>query len=95
MPVGPNAHHRAPWWQGGGNHGGLCLSPRGGVVWCGVRGGGRGSRPLREHEHFAVIDLLFRKDIRTSFRIYLNFRVGKACLDRSDGLYFIGNGDKE
>jgi len=94
MPVGLNAHHRARWWQGGGNHGGLCLSPRAGVVW--VWGAwGRGSRPLREHEHFAVIDLIFRKDIRTGFRIYLNFRVGKACLDRSDGLYFIGNGDKE
>ena len=60
-----------------------------------VRRLGRGSCPLREHEHFAVIDLIFRKDIRTGFRIYLNFRIGKACLDRSDGLYFVGNGDKE
>ena len=55
-----------------------------------------GSRPLRrDHEHLAVIDLIFRKDIRTGFRIYLNFRVGEARLDRSDGLVFVGNGDKE
>ena len=55
----------------------------------------RRSRPLREYEHFAVVDLIFRKDIRTGFRIYLNFRVGKARLDRSDGLGFVGDGDKE
>ena len=55
----------------------------------------RRSRPLREYEHFAVVDLIFRKDIRTSFRIYLNFRIGKARLDRSDGLGFVGDGDKE
>ena len=51
--------------------------------------------PLREHEHFAVVELIFRKDIRTGFRVYLNFRVWKARLDRSDGLDFVGNGDKE
>ena len=55
----------------------------------------RGSRPLREYEHFAIVDLIFRKDIRTGFRIYLNFRVGKARLDRSDSLDFVGDGDKE
>ena len=58
-------------------------------------GAAGGSRPLREHEHFAVIDLIFRKDIRTGFRIYLNFRVGKACSDRSECLCFVGNGNKE
>jgi hypothetical protein len=50
---------------------------------------------LREHEHFAVVDLILRKNIRTGFRVHLNFRVGKAHLDRSDGRDFVGNGDKE
>ena len=60
-----------------------------------VRRRGRGSRPRWEHEHFAVVDLIFRKDIRTGFRNYPNFRVGKARLDSSDGLNLVGNGDKE
>jgi len=38
---------------------------------------------------------MFRKDIRTGFRVYLNFRVGKAGLDRSNSLDFVGNGDKK
>jgi len=50
---------------------------------------------MREYEHFAVVDLMFRKHTRTGFRMYLNFRVGKARLDRSDGLNFVGDGDKE
>ena len=53
------------------------------------------SRPLWEHEHLAVNDLIFRKNIRTGFRIYLKFRVGKARLDCSEGLLFIWNGDKK
>src|SRR5579872_1737794 len=53
------------------------------------------SRSRRKHEHFAIVDLIFRKDIRTGFRIYLNFRVRKARLDRPDGLDFVGNSDKE
>lgn len=55
----------------------------------------RGSRSRREHEHFAIADLIFRKDIRTGFRLDLKFRVGKARSDRSDGLDLVGNGDKE
>jgi len=50
---------------------------------------------LWEHEHFAVIDLMFRKNIRTGFRVYLNFRVREARLHGSDSLDFIGNGDKK
>jgi len=42
-----------------------------------------------------VNDLIFRKNIRTGFRIYLKFRVGKARLDCSEGLLFIWNGDKK
>jgi hypothetical protein len=53
------------------------------------------SRSLRDHEHLAVADLVLSKNIRIGFRIYLNFRVGKARLDRSDGLDFVGNGDKK
>jgi len=55
----------------------------------------RGSRPLRDYEHFAIVDLIFRKDIRIGFRIYLNFRAGKARLDRSDSLDFVGDGELE
>jgi hypothetical protein len=53
------------------------------------------SRSIREHEHFTVADLILRKDIRTGFRIYLDVRVGKASLDRSEGFDFVGNTDKE
>jgi len=54
------------------------------------------SQFLREHNHFAVDDLIFRKKIRNGFRIYLlGFRVGKALLGRSESLGFIGNSDKE
>lgn len=52
-------------------------------------------RPLWKHEHFAVADLIFRKNVRTGFRVYLNFRVGKACFDCSDSLDFVGNGNKK
>lgn len=55
----------------------------------------RESHSRRKHEHFAVAHLIFRKDIRAGFRIYLNFRVWKARLDRPDGLDFVGNGDKK
>ncbi len=60
------------------------------------RGMGTACFPLLwEHEHFAVIDLMFRKNIRTGFRVYLNFRVREAHLHGSDSLDFIGNGDKK
>ncbi len=53
------------------------------------------SRPLWQHNHFAVADLMFRKDLRTGFRMYFNFCVRKARLDRLDRLDFVGNGDKK
>jgi hypothetical protein len=53
------------------------------------------SRPLWQHNHLAVADLMFRKDLRTGFRMYFNFRVRKARLDRLDRLDFVGNGDKK
>ena len=55
----------------------------------------RASRALWENEHFAVVELMFRKHIRTGFRLYLNFRVGKARLDCSNRVDFVGNGDKK
>src|SRR6185437_3315352 len=54
-----------------------------------------GSHTHREHEHFAVADLIFCKHIRTGFRLYLDFGVGKAGFDGLQGLGFIGNGDKK
>jgi hypothetical protein len=54
-----------------------------------------GSRPLGQHEHFALVDLIFRKAIRTGFRFYLNFRVGKTRLDCSGRLVFVWNGYKK
>jgi len=54
-----------------------------------------GVTTLREHKHFTVVDLIFRENMRTGFRIYLNLRVGKTCLDRSEGFDFVDNGDKE
>jgi hypothetical protein len=59
------------------------------------RGWRHNSRPVWEHEHLTVNDLIFRKNIRTGFRIYLKFRVGKARLDCLEGLLFIWNGDKK
>ncbi len=55
----------------------------------------RGSHGLWEHEHFAMVDLIFRKHIRTGFRKYLNFRIGKARSDCPDGFDLVGNGDKK
>lgn len=55
----------------------------------------RCSRFRRQHEHFAIIDLIFRKNIWAGFRIYLNFRVRQARLDCSDGLGLIGNSNEE
>lgn len=48
-----------------------------------------GSRFLREHDHFAVDDLIFRKKLRGGFRSLLDFRVGKALFDRSDSVVFV------
>ena len=54
-----------------------------------------GSRPVGEHEHFSLVDLIFRKDIRAGFRFYLDFRVGKTRLDSSDRFVFVRNGYKK
>src|SRR6185312_9649351 len=54
-----------------------------------------GSQAVRENEHFAVAELVLRKEFRAGFGVYLDFRVGKAGLDRSDGLDLVGNCDKK
>lgn len=69
--------------------------PDGNPTACAKQAKDCGSRALREHEHFAVVDLILRKDNRTDFRVYFDFRVGKACLDCSNRLGFVGNGDKK
>ena len=55
----------------------------------------RVSHSRRKHEHFAVAHLIFRKDVRTGFRIDRNFRVRKTRLDRPNGLDLVGDGDKK
>jgi hypothetical protein len=49
----------------------------------------------REHEHFAVIDLIFSKDFGTCFGIYRNFRIRKARSDRLDRLPSVSDGDQK
>jgi hypothetical protein len=53
------------------------------------------SQLIRKHEHFTFADFELRKQLRPGFRIYRDFRVGKARLNRPERLALIGDRDKE
>src|SRR6185312_4347564 len=52
-------------------------------------------RSIREHNHFAIDDLILGKKLLTGFRIDRDFRVRKALLDRPESLSLVGNGDED